>query len=111
MDFIIRHQKDVFIVNVTFTRATLNEASELKQILNKAIDEGFKKIVIDLQTVEYIDSTFVGVLVVILKKLNEENGKMRLVGFYPAVHTIVEKTKLHRTFEIFESTDEALQNL
>lgn len=111
MDFSTEVVNDIYIVVVNLTRATSKEASALNELLNEGFEKGFKKVIIELHDLEYIDSTFLGVFVFHLKKLNSVNGKLRLVGFHPSVYTVVERTKLHRTFEIFESREEALKNI
>ena len=82
----------------------------LKRLLVNDIQRDFKKIVVDLSTCEFIDSTFLGSLVVSLKKLTGLGGDLRLVGFQPAVHSMFELTRMYRVFESFKSTDEAVQS-
>ena len=57
-DFIIELRQDKTIITVNFFRATLKEAGEFNIILDNMINQGFKKIIIDLQQVDFIDSTF-----------------------------------------------------
>jgi len=110
MDFIREAHGDVVVEIVNLTRATLKEADEFKQKLLDDINEGWKKIVIDLNDCEFIDSTFLGALVVSLKKLTTLGGDLRLVGFQPAVHTMFELTRMYRVFESFESKEEAINS-
>lgn len=110
-DYNVEISNDVFIVTVELSRATRKEANELNDILSDAILKGWNKIIIEVDEVEFIDSTFLGVLVVNLKKVLASNGKFRLTGFQPSVHTVIEQTRLHRTFEIYESREEALKNI
>ena len=65
---------------------------------------------VDLSTCEFIDSTFLGSLVVSLKKLTGLGGDLRLVGFQPAVHSMFELTRMYRVFESFKSADDAVQS-
>ena len=80
------------------------------RVLVNDIQRGFKKIVVDLSSCEFIDSTFLGSLVVSLKKLTGLGGDLRLVGFQPAVHSMFELTRMYRVFESFKSIDEAVQS-
>lgn len=110
MEFFRKDLDDVIVLTVNLKRATLVEAEEFKQVLVNEIQRGFKKIVVDLSTCEFIDSTFLGSLVVSLKKLTGLGGDLRLVGFQPAVHSMFELTRMYRVFESFKSTDEAVQS-
>jgi anti-anti-sigma factor len=110
MEFFRENLDDVIVLTVNLKRATLVEAEEFKEVLVKEIQRGFKKIVVDHSTCEFIDSTFLGSLVVSLKKLTGLGGDLRLVGFQPAVHSMFELTRMYRVFESFKSSDEAVQS-
>ena len=99
---------DVLIEIVDLDRATLNEASILRDNLVERIDQGYKNIVIDLSQCEFIDSTFLGVLVNTLKRVAKLNGDMKLVGFKPGVRSMFELTRLFRVFESFTDLQEAV---
>lgn len=110
MEFFRQDLDDVIVLTVNLKRATLVEAEEFKQVLVNEMQRGFKKIVVDLSTCEFIDSTFLGSLVVSLKKLTGLGGDLRLVGFQPAVHSMFELTRMYRVFESFKSSEEAVQS-
>lgn len=109
-DFIKEKHEDVLVEIVNLTRATLKEAEEFKQTLSKDIETGARKIVVDLSECEFIDSTFLGALVVSLKKVSGLGGDLRLVGFQPAVHSMFELTRMYRVFESFKTKEEAINS-
>ena len=110
MDFIKETYDDVVVEIVDLTRATLKEADEFKQRLAQNIEEGWKKIVVDLSECEFIDSTFLGALVISLKKVTMIGGDLRLIGFQPQVHSMFELTRMYRVFESYKSKDEAVKS-
>lgn len=108
MDFIKETHGEIIIEIVNLTRATLKEAEEFKQTLAQDIELGNKKIIVDLTECEFIDSTFLGALVVSLKKITALGGDLRLVGFQPAVHSMFELTRMYRVFEAFNTKEDAI---
>jgi len=110
MDFEKDMQGDVTVEIVNLTRATLKEADEFKQTLVSDIERGSRKIVVDLSECEFIDSTFLGALVVSLKKVTALGGDLRLVGFQPAVHSMFELTRMYRVFESFNTKEDAINS-
>lgn len=110
MDYLQEVYEDVVVQYVDLTRATLKEADEFKYTLTKNIEQGYRKIVVDLSQCEFIDSTFLGALVVSLKKVTSLGGDLRLVGFHPSVHAMLELTRMHRVFESFPSKEEAVKS-
>ncbi len=110
MEFSKEVQGDVVILTVNLFRATLKEAENFKNVLVKEIEEGWKKIVVDLSYCEFIDSTFLGALVLSLKKVTSAGGDLRLVGFQPSVHSMFELTRMYRVFESFKTLEEAVKS-
>lgn len=110
MFFVSEEYGDILVEVVELTRATLNEAEEFKQRLTEDIERGYKKIVADLSACEFIDSTFLGTLVISLKKVTSLGGDLRLVGFKPAVHSMFELTRMYRVFETFSNKQDAINS-
>ena len=110
MDYLQEVHEDVVVQVVDLTRATLKEADEFKYTLTRNIEKGYRKIVVDLSTCEFLDSTFLGALVVTLKRVTAMGGDVRLVGFHPAVHSMLELTRMHRVFESFPTKEEAIRS-
>jgi anti-anti-sigma factor len=110
MDFNQEKYEDVLVEVVNLSRATLKEAEEFKLTLVHDIELGWRKIIVDLTECEFIDSTFLGALVVSLKKVTGLGGDLRLVGFQSAVHSMFELTRMYRVFESFKTKDEAIKS-
>ena len=110
MDFLRETHEDIVVEIVNLTRATLKEAEEFKQTLAQDIEMGARKIIVDLSDCEFIDSTFLGALVVTLKKISNIGGDLRLVGFQPAVHSMFELTRMYRVFEAYKTKEEAIKS-
>ncbi len=106
MNFTAENHSGIIVVSVNLTRATLSEADEFKQILLGYMDQKYFRFVVDLSQCEFIDSTFLGSLVVTLKKVTVLGGDLKLVGFQPAVQSMFELTRMYRIFEAF--TDKQL---
>ena len=84
------------------------EAEEFNTLLFEKIDIGLKNFIIDLTKCEFIDSTFLGSLVVSLKKTTSKGGDLRLIGFQPGVETMFELTRMYRVFDSFRTKKEAI---
>jgi len=110
MDFEKSYLNNIVVLNVNLLRATLKEAEEFKNILMEEINAGRKKLVVDLSTCEFIDSTFLGSLVVSLKKVTIIGGDLKLVGFQPAVSSMFELTRMYRVFESYKTQAEAVNS-
>lgn len=110
MDIIEEIMDDILVEIINLDRATLQEAETLRKMIYRKIDGGYKKVVVDLSACEYIDSTFLGVLVNALKKVAKMEGDLKLVGFKPAVRSMFELTRLFRVFESFNELQDAIKS-
>ena len=110
MNFDTFTRGDVIVEVVNLSRATMKEAEEFKNFIFKHIDEGFKKIVVDLDKCSFIDSTFLSTLVTSLKSLTAKGGNMKLCSVGSEVQSLLELTGTHRVFQIFPTKKEALRS-
>ena len=108
-DFIKELYEDVVIEVVNIERATLKEAIDFKTILSSEIDNGCIKMIIDLSACNYMDSTFLGTMVVALKKIKSMNGKLVLISPKTFAYDMLHITGTIKLFDVFDSMEEALQ--
>lgn len=108
MSFTIRKDASGAIVVGVDGQLIVGNRHELKQKVLDALEKGEKKIVVDFSNTGYIDSSGLGVLVSLAKKLREEGGELLLAGLNPDLRTLFELTKLDTLFNITDSADEAL---
>ncbi|MFI5236492.1 MAG: STAS domain-containing protein [Ignavibacteriales bacterium] len=107
MNYLRKEDNGVVILQVNLVRATLKEAEEFRNMLINEISHDNNKIIVDLSSCEFVDSTFLGTLVISLKKITAIGGDIKLVGFKPAVRSMFELTRISRVFETFDSTQKA----
>lgn len=78
----------------------VNTAPELREQLARLVNEGSRKIVVDLTDVSFVDSTALSVLVSALKRLRQADGDLELASPNPSVRRVFEITGLTRLFAI-----------
>ena len=81
---------------------------ELKQRVLDALEAGDRKFLIDFTKTGFIDSSGLGVLVSLSKKIRDEGGDLRLAGLNEDLKTLFELTKLDTLFAIADSAQQAL---
>lgn len=84
-------------------------APTARQWLEKATEEEPARIVVNLEGVQFVDSTALATLVQGMKRCRQLNGDLRLCGLQQPVRMIFELTRLDKAFEIFSGEDEAIQ--
>lgn len=81
---------------------------ELKTVVQEALDNGERKFLIDFSKTGYIDSSGLGALVSISKKIREQGGDLRLSGLNEDLRSLFELTKLDTLFAIADTSEQAL---
>ena len=103
-------KNDIVIIYVKEERLDAHNSGELKIEVQKLFAEGKKNVLIDLKDVRFIDSSGLGALVSGFKNAITNQGNLKLSTLQSQVRSMFELTRLHRVFEIFASTSEALDN-
>ena len=110
MGFRIEKVKDVLVVDVE-GQLIVGNRHELKQKVLEELEKGERKFIVDFEKTGYIDSSGLGVLVSLSKKIREQGGELRLANLNEDLRTLFELTKLDTLFHISDSRDGALQGL
>jgi anti-sigma B factor antagonist len=84
-------------------------APKLRERLVELINSGHYHLVINLEGVDFLDSTGLGVLVGALKRVRSHQGSLRLVCTQERLLKIFRITGLAKVFPIYETVDEAAQ--
>jgi anti-anti-sigma factor len=98
------------IVSIHLKKATILEALDFKSEIDEEIQKGQHNVIVNISECEFLDSTFIGVLVVTWKKLKAKGGKLKLVkpGYF--TKSVFHLTGTIEIFETYESVEEALSS-
>lgn len=109
MSFTVRKndEKGVVVIGVD-GQLIVGNRHELKQMIIDSMEAGETKFVVDFAVTGYIDSSGLGVLVSLSKKIREAGGDLRLAGLNDDLRTLFELTKLDTLFTISDSVEEAI---
>lgn len=83
-------------------------APRLREKLVELVSQGKLQIIVDLEGVDFLDSTGLGVLVGGLKRLRSHDGDLGLVCSQPRVRKVFEITGLTKVFAIHDSLGSAV---
>ncbi len=86
----------------------VSTADELRSALGGLIEAGDTRILVDLQDVQFMDSTGLGVLVSSLKRARGEGGDLRLVVKSERLTTLLRITALEQVFTIGQTPQDAV---
>jgi len=92
-------------------RVMLGEGDEiLKDKVNSLLNQGKKKIVLNLAEVPYIDSAGLGEVVRTFTTVSRQGGQLKLLNLTKRITDLLAITKLLTVFDTYDSEDEAVQS-
>ena len=80
----------------------------LKERILELLDKGATDLVLDLEGLEFLDSSGLGALVSCLRRIKEKKGEIKLAGLRPEVRSIFDITRVSRLFHICENVPDAV---
>lgn len=75
------------------------------------VQEGHQAVLIDMSTLNFVDSSGLGALLSTLRGMNTKNGQLKLFAMTKPVQALFELVRMHRIFAIYNNRDEALAAL
>ena len=91
-------------------RLTVGEASAVREKVAEVAAAGHVNVLLNLEHVEYIDSTGLGALVICFTSLKKAGGALKLVNPNKRNVELLLLTKLHTIFEVFNDEQDAVNS-
>ena len=102
-----RHEGDRTVIEVG-GEIDVYTAPKLREQLVDLVNQGRYHLVVDMEAVDFLDSTGLGVLVGGLKRVRAHDGSLDLVCTQQRILKILKITGLTEVFGIYETVDQAI---
>jgi anti-sigma B factor antagonist len=100
--------RDGFAVLAVSGEVDVATVPRLREQLHGLVAQGSNKIIVNLDAVDFLDSTGLGVLVGALKRVRSNDGDLYLVCTQPRIRKVFEVTGLTKVFQLFDTVDDAV---
>lgn len=92
-------------------KMTLGEGDELlKDKINSLLQQGHRKVVLNLEEVPYIDSAGLGEIVRTYTTISRQGGSMKLLNLTKRITDLLSITKLLTVFETYDNEADAVRS-
>lgn len=88
---------------------TIHNAHKVRAQIEGEIVKGYRRIIIELEQVTYMDSTALGMLVAIYKTARNENQKVIIAGVNENLRRLLSLTRLNTFFVVYDTCQEAIE--
>ena len=110
MELKIRKNGDVYVIDVS-GEMDLYNSYKLRELVMRMLEKNVQLFVINLENVEYIDSSGIGALIYICSTIKKKGFKLFIANIHGSVKKVLELTKLAGYFPISNSIEEAILKL
>lgn len=86
------------------------DSDYFRELIASLIDDGRKKVVVDLARVGWINSTGMGILLSAQSVLRRHAGDLKLANVSSRIRNILYVTKLNLIFECYDSVEKAIES-
>ena len=106
-----RRLDDVVILDIS-GRITIGEGTvTLRDTMQKLLHDGDRKVVVNLEDVDYVDSAGLGELVAAFTVVRAQGGQLKLLKLTHRIHDLLQITKLLTVFDSFDNETEAIKSM
>jgi len=110
MELKIRKNGENYIIDVN-GEMDLYNSYNLKELEMKMLEKKVVKFIINLENVDYIDSSGIGALIYICSTIKKMHLRLSITNIHGSVKKVIELTKLMGYFPITNSIEEAIQQM
>ena len=101
----------VAVVTVLEAQMVYEKLEPIQQQVGALIEGGARRVVINLGAVRMMDSSGVGLLMELNRKLDQQGGVLRLASIQPRIRSLLALTRLDRVIEVHDDEAEAVASL
>ena len=101
----------VLVVTPQEDRLDASVAGTFKGFMVDVINQGGQKVVLNLERVDFVDSSGLTAIVSTLKSLALAGGEMVVCGIKNNVAALLKLTRLDKIFKVFDDINQACQTL
>ena len=89
----------------------LHTAQDFKNKVKKQLSNKINNIVLDLEAIDFIDSSGIGAILSLYKKIENKGGEVVIINMSPTLNRIFELSGVLKIIESYSSRRQALENL
>jgi anti-sigma B factor antagonist len=110
MDIAAREKEGVTILDLRGRLTVGGDSTALRERITALVASGVQNVILNLEKVDYIDSTGLGTMVICFTTFRKAGGALKLVNLDKRAIELLVLTKLATVFEIFTDEQDAINS-
>jgi anti-sigma B factor antagonist len=105
-----RQAGDVTVLDMNGSIRMGEGSVALRSAIRRLLEEGKKKVLLNLAGVGYMDSSGVGELIANYTTISKEGGQLKLLSLTDKIQNLLVITKLLTVFDVYDNESDALNS-
>ena len=105
----IEQQNNITLVKITADALDDGNEKHFRKEVISSLEPG-ANVVLDLNEVDFIDSSGLGAILSCYRHLQTASGDLKLCRAKKAVRSLIELLRMHRIFDIYDTSEEAMES-
>lgn len=105
-----KEERDGIIIFTLAGSLDIGTVSTMRADLDSLLSTGQHKVLFDLYDLEQIDSSGIGAIIALFKRVRSNRGEMKISRLMGQPREIFSLLRLDRVFEIYDDSDEAFKS-
>lgn len=106
----LKKNKEIYIIELD-GELDLYNAYKVKTLYSKMAEKGIHSIILDLEKLDYLDSSGLGSIIYIFSDMKNHNGKLSLCHLNGTPKSLIQMTHLNRFFLIGDTIEECVEQV
>lgn len=107
MNYEIEERDSITFLKLLDKRLIYEDLEPIQQEFVNLVEKGARKIVLDLEKVDYLDSFAVGFIMDMYRRVTNAGGRFKLSGLQPRVKKVLAITRVDNVIDIYPDMDKA----
>ena len=107
MQIKLEDRQGIAVATPQVDRLDVRTVPEFREEMERVV-AAHSKVVLNLELINFVDSTGLGALMSCIRKLNQKGGGLRLVGLQHQVTAMFRLVRMHKVFETFDTLNDAV---
>lgn len=98
---------EIKVIGIPHQRLIYELLEETTREWSGYLEQGYRKFIIDMSKVSFMDSASIGALMDFYRKTKSVGGRIHLAGIQPRIETLLAIAKAKALFGMYENVDDA----
>jgi stage II sporulation protein AA (anti-sigma F factor antagonist) len=104
-------KKDINLIVALTGEFDLHTAGYFKEKIENHLDSEVNNLILNLQTIDFIDSSGIGAILSIYKRIEKRGGKMAIINISPTLKRVFEVSGVLNVIDVYANRREAVKNI